>query len=320
MKKTGFVAAAIALASLPHGASASCGAAFCLVNTDWSAQGSWVEPGVRFDLRFETVDLDQPRSGADRVSVGQIPRHHDEVETKNRNWVANIDWSPAAAWGLNLSIPYVDRDHVHIHNHHGARVLETWNFRELGDVRVQARHELFGSRETPEHQSSVGVMLGVKLPTGKHDVANADGDLAERTLQPGTGTTDVLLGAYWHGMAPMNDVSWFTRVQGVIPASTRDGFKPGRQVSADAGARYAIGRDVGLMLQLNYGDKGRDHGPEAEPEDSGQRQLFVSPGISWNLGRSAQLYAFAQFPIYQRVNGVQLTADWSALAGVSWRF
>lgn len=320
MKKAGFLAAAFAVASLPYHASASCGAAFCLVNTDWSAQGSWVEPGVRLDLRFETVDLDQPRTGTQRIAVGQIPRDHDEVETKNRNWVANVDWSPAAAWGLNVSIPYVDRDHVHIHNHHGAKLLETWSFRELGDVRVQARHELFASRETPEHQSSVGVMLGVKLPTGKHDVVNAEGDEAERTLQPGTGTTDVLMGVYWHGMAPMKDLSWFTRVQGVIPANTRDGYKPGRQVSADAGARYAVGRDVGLMLQLNYVVKGRDSGPEAEPEDSGQRQLFVSPGISWNLGRNAQLYAFAQFPVYQHVNGVQLTADWSALAGVSWRF
>jgi hypothetical protein len=41
---------------------------------------------------------------------------------------------------------------------------------------------------------------------------------------------------------------------------------------------------------------------------------------SVNVSKSAQLYAFAQFPLYQKVNGVQLTADWSALAGVSWRF
>jgi hypothetical protein len=320
MRKAGFFAAALAVASLPHDAAASCGAAFCLVNTDWSAQGAWVEPGARFDLRFETVTLDQPRTGTERIAVGEIPRHHDEVETKNRNWVANIDWSPSAAWGLNLSIPYVDREHVHVHNHHGEKLVEAWSFRDVGDVRVQARHELFSWSETPEHQSSAGVMLGVKLPTGKHDVANADGDLAERTLQPGSGTTDVLAGLYWHGMAPLNDVSWFMRVQGVIPANTRDGFKPGRQLSADMGARYAVGRDVGLMLQLNYIAKGRDSGPEAEPGDSGQRQLFVSPGVSWNVGRSAQLYAFAQFPVYQRVNGVQLTADWSALAGVSWRF
>jgi hypothetical protein len=313
------VAAAVAMA-FAHDASASCGAAFCLVNTDWSAQGAWVEPGVRFDLRFETVTLDQPRTGSDRIAVGQIPHHHDEVETKNRNWVANVDWSPAAAWGLSLSIPYVDRDHVHIHNHHGEQLLETWSFRDLGDVRVQARHELFASRDTPERQSSMGLMFGVKLPTGRHDVTNDEGEPAERTLQPGTGTTDLLLGVYWHGAAPLADVSWFARAQGTFAANSRDGFKPGRQLSADLGARYAVARDVGLMLQLNYVDKGRDSGAEAEPDDSGQRQLFVSPGVSWNLGRSAQLYAFVQVPLYQRVNGVQLTADWSALAGVSWRF
>jgi hypothetical protein len=46
----------------------------------------------------------------------------------------------------------------------------------------------------------------------------------------------------------------------------------------------------------------------------------VSPGISWNVGKNTQLYAFAQVPIYPSVNGVQLTADWSAAAGESWRF
>jgi len=320
MKKSLAVAAACVAAAASHDARASCGAAFCLVNTDWSSQGYWLEPGVLLDLKLEYVTLDQPRSGTDRVSAGQIPRHHDEVETKNRNWVANVDWSMAPGWGVSFVLPYVDRDHVHIHNHHGAKLVETWSFRELGDMRVVARHELFASREVVERQSSLGVSVGVKLATGKHDVANDDGDLAERTLQPGTGTTDVLLGLYWSGIAPLANTSWFARVQGVLPANERAGYKPGKAVYADAGARYSLANNVGLMLQLNYVWKGRDSGSEAEPDDSGQQQLWASPGISWNVAKNTQLYAFAQFPLYQKVNGVQLTADWSALAGVSWRF
>ena len=74
------------------------------------------------------------------------------------------------------------------------------------------------------------------------------------------------------------------------------------------------------MLQANFQVKGRDRGANAEPEDSGQRAVFVSPGISWNASRNAQVYAFVQVPVYQWVKGVQLTADWSAVAGVSWRF
>jgi hypothetical protein len=139
------------LASAAGHAAASCGAAFCLVNTDWSVQGAWTEPGVRFDLRFESIDLDRPRSGRDSVSVGQIPRHHDEVLTENRNLIGTVDWSFASRWGVSLAIPYVDRHHEHIHNHRGAKLLETWDFRELGDVSVNGRYEFMrdaaGSRE-----------------------------------------------------------------------------------------------------------------------------------------------------------------------------
>jgi hypothetical protein len=319
MKKT-ILAAAIAAAAFTNAAHASCGAAFCLVNTDWSAQGYWLEPGMLLDLKYEFVTLDQPRTGTERISVGQIPHHHDEVETKNRNFVLAADWSPAPAWGLSLSIPYVDREHLHVHNHHGAQIPETWKFDELGDMRVVGRYEAIGSRETVERQSSIGFTFGVKLPTGRYDVTNGEGEAAERTLQPGTGTTDLLLGVYWHGMAPLAGTSWFARAQAALPMNEREGFKPGNAAFIDGGVRYAAGHDVGLMLQLNYVYKDRDKGAEAEPDDSGQQQLFLSPGVSWNFAKNGQVYAFAQFPLYQKVNGVQLTADWSAVAGVSWRF
>jgi len=320
MKKAVIAATAALAAAFAQGAAASCGSAFCLINTDWSSQGYWLEPGVLFDLKFEYVDLDQPRTGTDRIGVGQIPRDHDEVETINRNWVANVDWTPAPGWGVSFVVPYVDRFHTHIHNHEGEPEVETWKFHDLGDVRVVARHELFASREAVERQSSLGATFGVKLPTGKYDVTNDDGEAAERTLQPGTGTTDLLLGLYWSAAAPLANTSWFARVQGVLPMTERAGFKPGKAVYVDGGGRYALANDVGLMMQLNYVWKGRDGGGEAEPADSGQQQVWLSPGISWNASKSAQLYAFAQFPLYQKVNGVQLTADWSALAGVSWRF
>jgi hypothetical protein len=298
---------------------ASCGAAFCLVNTDWSSQGAWNEPGMRFDLRYEAIDLDQPRAGRERIAVGAIARHHDEVETRNQNLIAGLDWNFSPAWGASITLPYVDRRHHHIHNHRGERLDERWSFRGPGDARVQVRYEALPmtDAETPR---AAGFTLGLKLPTGKYDAANGEGAAAERTLQPGSGTTDALIGIYWHGVSPQSGWSWFTRLQGTLPINTRDGFKPGRQVQLDAGVRYPLGANVGLMLQANLQAKGRDEGFNAEPADSGQRAAYLSPGVSWNLGNHAQAYAYVQVPVYQFVNGVQLTADWSALAGVSWRF
>ena len=299
---------------------ASCGSAFCLVNTDWSVQGAWTESGLRADLRYEYIDLDQPRHGRDALGVGAIPRHHDEVETKNRNAVATLDWGLSPDWGLSIAIPYVDRDHLHIHNHQGEKEPETWHFREVGDVRVQARYEFLHGQASAESLHSAGLTFGVKLPTGRIDVANAQGEQAERTLQPGTGTTDLLLGAHYHAALPLRSLSWFAQAQVVVPMNARDDYKPGKQLHLDGGVRYAAAQDVALMLQLNYHVRGRDRGGNAEPDDSGQRQAFVSPGASWNFARNAQLYAFVQLPVYQNVNGVQLTADRSFVVGVSSRF
>jgi hypothetical protein len=74
------------------------------------------------------------------------------------------------------------------------------------------------------------------------------------------------------------------------------------------------------MIQLNALYKDRDEGSEAEPEDSGGKFLFASPGLSYVIARNLQLYGFVQLPLYQYVNGVQLTADWAAVVGISSRF
>ena len=66
--------------------------------------------------------------------------------------------------------------------------------------------------------------------------------------------------------------------------------------------------------------KGRDSGAEAEPDDSGGQYFFISPGVSVSVTSNVQIFALAQLPIYQYVNGVQLTASWGATAGVGVRF
>jgi hypothetical protein len=316
MKTIHRFAAVAACLFVPH-AAASCGAAFCAVNADWASQGA-PEPGVRFDLRYETIDLDQPRLGRERAGVGQVHRHHDEIETRNRNWVATAEWTLAPRWALNVSLPFVDRRHSHIHNHQGHAIFDAWDFRGLGDVRVQARH-VVSSAESTDSASAWGVIAGVELPTGSHDKRNAEGLLAERSLQPGSGTTDAIAGVFWHSMS-MTGWSRFARLQATLPTNSRDGFKPGDVLQLDVGGRYALDSRWAVMLQLNALSRGRDRGSEAEPEDSGQVALFASPGVSFSVSRDVQLYAFYQRSLYQRVNGVQLTADWSALAGVSWRF
>jgi hypothetical protein len=309
--------AALAACSLPLAAHASCGSAFCMVNTGWSAQGAWTEPGTRLDLRYEYINQDQLRNGKDKVSPGQIPQEHDEISTTNRNWVANLDHAFGANWGVNVSAPLVSRYHQHIDT--DAQELETWNFSALGDMRVLGRYQ-FAPRQDGDRHSVWGLNFGLKLPTGKFHEQNVDGEFAERTLQPGSGTTDALLGGYFSTHLPLRDLFWFAQALYQTPLSEREDFKPGNRFGFDLGMRYDAAAGVGLMLQLNYLQKARDKGAEAEPEDSGGTFLFVSPGASWNLTKDLQLYGFVQVPVYQKVNGVQLVADYALVVGLSTRF
>lgn len=314
-------AAALLAVVAAAGAQASCGSAFCSVNTNWDLHSASTQPGARVDLRYEYIDQDQPRHHSKKVDVGEIPRHHDEVVTRNKNWIGTFDYTFNADWGLTVLAPFVDRQHKHIHNHHGEKIPEAWNFDGLGDVRAVGRYRFWSEESRETHStSSAGFLFGVKLPTGDFKKKNSEGELAERTLQPGTGTTNALLGAYFMQALPMKDLSWFAQGLVDLPLGSREGYKPGKRLAADAGLRYDLSGELSFLLQANVLLRDRDSGVNAEPEDSGGRALFLSPGLNFTVNRDVRIYGFLQVPLVQYVNGVQLTANKAFVVGVSARF
>src|SRR2546423_7938447 len=234
MKRTLLMAALAA--GVAGNVAASCGSAFCMVNTNWNAQGAWIDPGARVDLRFEYMDQDQPRAGSRKVGVGEIRQHHDEVRTINRNWIGTFDYMFNERWGVSATLPMVGRDHSHIHHHMGEDLPEAWHFTELGDARILGRRQWRAESVDAQRLDFFGATFGLKLPTGKTDVRNADGELAERTLQPGSGTTDLLFGGYFRRVLGSGS-SWFGDVLVQQPLDTHEQFKPGRRVSLDLGYR-----------------------------------------------------------------------------------
>jgi hypothetical protein len=291
-----------------------------MVNTNWNLQGFAPEPGLRLDIRYEYINQKQPMSGTDKIGFGQISRHHDEIRTINRNWLMSVDYTIDPNWGMALTAPIVDRNHEHIHNHHGVQLHDAWNFTRPADVRVLGRRQWMAEDKEAGRVGYFGVNFGLKLPAGDRDVQNSAGDRAERTLQPGTGTTDIIVGGFYSGVLPFADSSWFVQGMWQSALNSREDYKPGQRLTLDIGYRYELTDRVGLMLQLNALHRRPDSGDQAEPDDTGGRFLFLSPGLSVALSKTIQLYGFVQLPLYQHVNGVQLTADWSAVIGVNARF
>lgn len=294
---------------------ASCGTGTCALNSHWQTQDVSGQSGQRLDIRYEYIRQDQPRAGNENVDIGAIPRHHDEVETLNHNLILRYDYSAGQKWGLTVQAPIVNRDHYHIHNHMGGQIDERWRFTHLGDVRLIAR---YAPVPNPETSTDFGILAGFKLPTGRTDVSNGE-DLAERTLQPGSGTTDAIIGLY--ASRPFNlwnrSARLFVQSQAQLPMNTHEGFRPGNQYTLDVGIAYPQIGDFSGLFQINALIKDHDHGPEAEEADSGGASVWLSPGASYAVTHSTRIYGFVQLPLYQRVRGIQVVTNWTISVGAS---
>jgi hypothetical protein len=305
----------IALLFPPLSSHASCGVSFCAMDSQWD--GPAFGGGSRLDLRLEYINQNQPMHAREKVSVGAIRQHHDEVRTINRNLLLGVDHDLGQQWRLAWQVPVVSRSHDHIHNHHGAVIPRAWDFEAAGDVRVLLQRRLgVAGDATP------GVAAGLKLPTGTFKQRNDVGALAERSLQPGTGTTDLIVGAFYHArlLTGTRPLSWFAQAFYQAPLNNRDDYAPGFRLSADTGVAMPLSHDWEGVIQLNAQVRGRDQGSEAEPRDTGGSFLWLSPGLGWKVNRQSQFYGFVQLPLYQRVNGVQLTAPWAAALGYRHQF
>lgn len=312
VRRTGF---ALSLLVLSPAAEASCGSAFCALDTGWDTQAPWQDAATRLDLRMEYIHQDQLRSGTNTAAASGAAGEHDEIGTRNRNFVASLSHAFSPFLNLALQVPLVSRDHAHVFNGAGGPEPESWDFTRLGDVRVLAHLRLDPAQSA--HEPSYGLIGGIGLPTGPIDVRNAAGELAERSLQPGSGSTDWIAGGFVSGR--LAQAGWHAKVNWQHAVRTRQDYRPGDRVSLDAGMAYPLGAAQALA-QINLLWRGRDTGLDAEPADSGGKYVYFSPGVAVPLGADAQLYGLVQLPLYQHVNGVQLSADWAATLGLTMRF
>src|SRR6266704_3303820 len=318
MKKPFAIVCGLALLPAAGASQASCGSAFCVLNTNCATQGVAADPGTaRLDMRFEFVDQKHLQSGTKRVSQAEDTADTTELRTINRNLLTTLDYTLSSNWAVSVSVPVVDRSHSHIADPTGAAISEKWDFARVGDTRALGFYR-FADEKNP--LVNYGLIAGLKLPTGSHRISNADGAVAERALQPGTGSTDVVLGGYYSAPGIHLDSSWFVQALYQQAVSTKEEYKPGNQLQLNVGYRYPLGHDWQALLQVNSMIKRRDSGANAEPDLSGSKSVFLSPGLIYSLAHDLQLYSFVQVPIYHFYNGTQLSVDWAFVAGATMRF
>jgi hypothetical protein len=297
--------------------------------------------GWRVNLEYTYIDQDQLRIGTRTATPAEVVNNPSnpalgggEIEkgTINRYLTLGINYRPSADWNVNLLVPYVVRTHTTYGTQlqpytpaetapdqiSGARVDN------LGDIKLLGNYQGL----LPTH--NLGLQLGVKLPTGQYGTAadfyngpNAGGPL-DASLQAGTGSTDIIVGAYYYQAVSQNfDIFLNTQFQSAVAHKQNqpgNDFRPGNSATFSVGLRYEANPRWIPQVQLNLLHKSRDQGALADSADTVGTVAYISPGLTVQVTRKLHAYSVIQVPVYSNLNGYQLFPHYTATAGLSYAF
>lgn len=301
-------------------ACATCG---CTLSAD-GAMGYSNLPGWRLSLEYDYINQDELRSGTHAAS-GVPDGYELEHDTLNRYVTAGVNYAPNSRWNVTLLVPYVIRDHSTYGTYDSTQPLpelSTSHSSSLGDLRVIGAYQGFlASRE-------LGVQLGVKLPSGRYGTAvdfssgPSAGTPVDASLQPGSGSTDVILGAYYHHPVSLNfdlfgSIQFQSAVRHHMDQPGND-YRPGNSTTGIIGVRYEADARWIPQLQLNLLHKSPDQGALADVQSTAGTVFYASPGINVQVAGRLRAFGFVQVPFYSNLYGYQLFPHYTVSAGLSY--
>jgi phenylpropionate dioxygenase-like ring-hydroxylating dioxygenase large terminal subunit len=231
------------------------------------------------DVRYDYVDQNRRNNDA---HAHFLAVHRNVTTTLETNLGGQV-WS--------LAIPRIDRTITTNSTAPGA-VNTSQDINGLGDVALSTRFKW----------SDYTVIAGVKLPTGADDLTL---NVSRRYLQPGTGSTDLML-ALRREYSADADHPWFFWQVGAQGAVAYDAhFRPGTTLTGSLGARYDWTESLKFSLQTTAIRQFRDKntmnaaGFTAYREDleSAAFSTHVATGLTYQLGAKTSAYLFYSTPL-----------------------
>lgn len=264
-------------------------------------------PGGMVFLEQDFMDQNQNWSGTSSAPAADNP----DQRIRTSFWTAGAQYSFNRSWTAELDVPYWDRL---FQTQQASGDIGSYRHSALGDVRLKGIWTGF----SPD--LSTGITFGVKLPTGDSSYPYFDAD-----TQIGTGSTDLLLGAYHRDRLSADQRwSWFTSALWDKPVAHKSDYRPGAEVDGVLGTYYDGWRFAGSLhlapiLQLVGAYRAHDGGPQGDAQNSGYTRVLLTPGLELDVGRT-RVYADVSRALYTNVSGEQLVARTLFKVSVSVQF
>lgn len=209
-------------------------------------------------------------------------------------------------WTLGASLPFVQRELEETVD--GARRKQVSS--GVGDLTLFTFYKFY-QRDKFQYSEQAAIFGALKLPTGRVNDRDSQGKLLAPKLQPGTGSTDFILGPIfthrvslrfaWHG-------NLFYRINTEGTQDFRFGNKLIHNLAAEY--RFIIRPETSLILELNGAYTGKSEKDGNRRAGTGGYLLFLTPGIQGTVPYTERVLSWefaAQIPVVENLRGDQLS-------------
>ncbi len=301
--------------------AAACDSTCCLLLTRGQA-GLLRRGGFQIEFSFRSTDMSARLQGSEAtdtvvrpkllLETGEvIPGYHQDLEGTDSFLQLDAAWGAAASTTLFASMPVIThREYVIGH----GGVQTRYNLRGIGDLVVGIRRALVSGG-----QRSLVAAVGVKIPTGKNDIIDEyDSTILDPTMQPGTGSGDVIATLLWSTVARGRTELGLSGSYQINTTNSYD-YKFGNQGIAAATLSRPFGGFI-PSLQLKLVGQAHSFFVGSAAPSTGTTTVYANAGLRYRTAEGISLYAHLLLPIYRHVNDAQLAPRHSLLIGLSKTF
>jgi hypothetical protein len=298
--------AGLALASIPStGFACACGCGVFDVGV-----GNMMSSDTEFSIwtRYAYMNQNQNWEGGSKAPASD----NTDKQINTSFYTIGGQYRISPAWTVMAEVPTYDRhltttDDGTVFGAAGS--IYTGKISDLGDMQITSTYKGLSD------DMSTGITFGAKLPTGNSTGPNGPlgGAEFDRDSLPGTGSTDLIVGAY-HGGALNEEetLSYFVQLRYEFAVLTRESYRPGNDLNGAVGTTYDFGETgpfsrVAPVLQFIGSYRMHDTGANSDPLNSGYHRVLIAPGLEVRYNQ-LRIYGDVEKTLYQYANAASSVA------------
>jgi hypothetical protein len=286
---------------------------------------------------FMFMDMDGHRSGTDHVSVSDILKQGFAAASTGmtaEEHMAEIMYAPTNDLTLMAMLPV---KHMEMDMKAPSNPINQRRFTEvsdgIGDLEILALYTFLGSVTRGQR---LILNAGMSFPTGSIDEENTIFGIRSRleyNMQLGSGTFNLIPGLTYLGES--KKWAWGAQSLSTVRLGRNgNGYRYGNQYELMGWLGYAVTDWFAPSLRIDGRAWGNVHGADAaidptfdaegDPHRQGGRRVDVLAGTNFYVPngvlKGIRLSLEAGLPVYESLNGPQLSTRWLFSAGLTYSF